>query len=269
MGGQRQTGQSMRRGVYVLPSMLTIANLFCGYGCLVYTFRGEYAVAAPFIGIAIVLDTLDGRIARMTGATTAFGVELDSLADIVSFGVAPSMLVCAWGLSPFGQLGWAVGFLYLTSATTRLARFNIQSATLDKRFFVGLPSPASAGLLASTVFMYPRELVTAAEAIPVLVLVLVPALMMITMMRFYSFKTINLGFQRSVGPLIVVAVIIAAIAANPQVTLVVMSYFYLLSGPIGAVVTRIRRRGGPSNQEMTGEQASETSGISMSGKPGR
>ena len=268
MSGQRQTGQSVRRGVFVLPSMLTIANLFCGYGCLVYTFRGEYVVAAPFIGIAIVLDTLDGRIARMTGATTAFGVELDSLADIVSFGVAPAMLVCAWGLSPFGQLGWAVGFLYLTSATTRLARFNIQSGTVDKRFFVGLPSPASAGLLASTVFMYPRELVTA-EATPVLALVLVPALMMITMMRFYSFKTINLGFQRSVGPLIVVAVIIAAIAANPQVTLVLMSYSYLLSGPVGAVVTRMRRRGGPSNQEMAGVQASDTSGISMSDKPGR
>src|SRR3954447_4472172 len=101
------------RGVYLLPSLLTMGNMFCGYACVFYAMRGEYETAAPFIGFAVVLDMLDGRIARMTGTTSAFGVEFDSLADVISFGVAPAILSFAWGLSPLGRLGWAVGFLFV------------------------------------------------------------------------------------------------------------------------------------------------------------
>src|SRR2546423_6905147 len=146
-----------QRGVYLLPSLLTLGNLFCGYACVVYAMRGEYETAAPFIGFAIVLDMLDGRIARMTGTTSEFGVEFDSLADIISFGVAPAILSFAWGLSSLGRLGWAAGFLFVAAAAMRLARFNIQSARPggDKRYFVGLPSPAGAAVPAATVFAYP------------------------------------------------------------------------------------------------------------------
>src|SRR6476661_7014149 len=119
----------LRRGVYLLPSLLTMGNMFCGYACVVYAMRGEYATAAPFIGFAVVLDMLDGRIARMTNTASAFGLELDSLADIISFGIAPVVLARAWGLSDLGNIGWAVGFVYLTAAAMRLARFNIQSTT--------------------------------------------------------------------------------------------------------------------------------------------
>ena len=116
-----------RRGVYILPTLFTLGNMFCGYACIVYAMRGEFETAAPFIGFAIVLDMLDGRIARMTGSASEFGVEFDSLADVISFGMAPAILSFSWGLQPLGRLGWAAGFLFLTAAAMRLARFNIQS----------------------------------------------------------------------------------------------------------------------------------------------
>src|SRR5438552_18379121 len=105
-----------RRGVYILPTLFTLGNMFCGYACIVYAMRGEFETAAPYIGFAIVLDVLDGRIARMTGTTSAFGVEFDSLADVISFGIAPAILSFSWGLQPLGRLGWAAGFLFVSAA---------------------------------------------------------------------------------------------------------------------------------------------------------
>ena len=145
-----------RRGVFLLPSLFTVANLFCGYACVVYSTRSDFDTAALLIGIAMVLDTLDGFFARLTNSSSAFGVELDSLADVVSFGLAPAILAFTWGLAPLERLGWAAGFLYVTAAAMRLARFNIQSksssaAAGDKRYFVGLPSTAAASVFAATV----------------------------------------------------------------------------------------------------------------------
>ena len=157
----RPTGRQRRfsRGVSLLPSLFTMANLFCGYACVVYAMRGEYETAAPFIGVAIVLDMLDGRIARLTGTSTDFGLQFDSLADVISFGIAPAILSFGWGLAPLGRLGWAAGFVFVTAAAMRLARFNIQSqGGGDKRYFAGMPSPAAAAIPASTVFFYPAGL---------------------------------------------------------------------------------------------------------------
>ena len=148
-----------RRGVYLLPSLFTVANLFCGYACVVYATRADFDTAALFIGVAMVLDTLDGLIARLTNSTSAFGVQLDSLADVVSFGMAPAILAFTWGLWPLKRLGWAAGFIYVTAAAMRLARFNIQTTTAaDKRHFVGLPSPAAGAVIASTVYLWPDGL---------------------------------------------------------------------------------------------------------------
>src|SRR5688572_31340466 len=123
-----------KRGVFLLPSLLTVGNLFCGYACVVYSTRGDFDTAALFIGVAMVLDSLDGFIARLTNSSTAFGVQLDSLADVVSFGLAPAILAFTWGLWPLKRLGWAAGFIFVTTAAMRLARFNIQtSAAGDKR----------------------------------------------------------------------------------------------------------------------------------------
>jgi CDP-diacylglycerol--serine O-phosphatidyltransferase len=238
-----QPRRRFRRGVALLPSLFTVANLFCGYACIVYAMRGEYETAAPFIGFAIVLDMLDGRIARLTGTASDFGVEFDSLADVISFGVAPAILSFAWGLSSLGRLGWATGFLFVTAAAMRLARFNIQSASGgDKRYFVGMPSPAAAAIPAATVFAYPAGLFEREQALLALPMVIVPALLMVSTIRFRSFKTINLQMRRPYTVLLLIAVGIMLIATHAQAVLVAMAYTYLASAFIGMAINRLRRR---------------------------
>jgi CDP-diacylglycerol---serine O-phosphatidyltransferase len=232
----------VRRGVFLLPSMFTLANMFCGYACVVYAMRGEYETAAPFVGFALVLDMLDGRIARLTGTASPFGVEFDSLADVISFGMAPAILTFAWGLAPLGRFGWAAGFLFVTAAAMRLARFNIQAAT-DKRYFVGMPTPAAAAVLAATVFAYPAGLHDYREALPVLALVVIPALLMVSTFRFRSFKDLDLQAPRSYTVLILLAAGLVAIVIHPRWVLAVLAYSYLLSAFAGLLASRLRRRG--------------------------
>jgi CDP-diacylglycerol--serine O-phosphatidyltransferase len=237
--------QRFRRGVFLVPSLFTVANLFCGYACVVYSTRGDFDRAALFIGIAMVLDTLDGFFARLTNSSTAFGVELDSLADVVSFGLAPAILAFTWGLWPLRRLGWAVGFLYVAAAAMRLARFNIQStatAVMDKRYFVGMPSPAAAAVIASTVYLFPEGIQDRRTALPALAMVLVPALLMVSTIRFRSVKAMDVGWHRSYVALFIGAVAIALVATNPRVALVVLSYTYLLSAFVGWGYGRLRRR---------------------------
>jgi CDP-diacylglycerol--serine O-phosphatidyltransferase len=232
-----------RRGIYLLPGLFTVANLFCGYACVVYAMRGDLATAAPFIGFAVVLDMLDGRIARLTNSTSAFGLEFDSLADVVSFGLAPAVLAFAWGLNELGRVGWAAGFLYVMAAAMRLARFNIQSAgPSDKRYFVGMPSPAAAGVPAATVYAFPYPLSGLPEAIAAVAIVLVPAALMVSTIRFRSFKTINFGWGPSYMRLMVVALLLAFIAADPRIALLILAYSYLLSAFIEMAVARLRAR---------------------------
>jgi CDP-diacylglycerol--serine O-phosphatidyltransferase len=233
-----------QRGVFLLPSLFTLGNMFCGYACIVLSMRGEFERAAPYIGIAIVLDMLDGRIARLTGTTSEFGLEFDSLADVISFGVAPAMLAFAWGLEPLGHLGWAAGFLYVTAGAMRLARFNIQSgAGGDKRYFVGMPSPAAAGVIAATVFAYPAGISWYGASIPALALVLVPGVLMVSTIRFRSFKTIDLRSRRPYTILMLIAAGIVLISTYPRPVLVAMAYTYLASGFVTLALARFRHRG--------------------------
>jgi CDP-diacylglycerol--serine O-phosphatidyltransferase len=231
----------LRRGVSLLPSLFTMGNMFCGYACIVYAMRGDFETAAPFIGIAVVLDMLDGRIARLTGTASDFGVELDSLADVISFGVAPAILSFAWGLQPLGRLGYAAGFLYVSAAALRLARFNIQSAAVtDKRYFVGMPSPPAAGIAASTVYVYPYGLHDYRAALPALAMVLIPAVLMVSTIRFRSFKTIDLKMRRPYTVLFLIALGIMAIATHPKIALIVIAYSYLASAFVGMAISRVR-----------------------------
>lgn len=241
-----QPPHRFRRGIYLLPSMFTVANLFCGYACVVYAMRGDFQTAAAFIGLAFILDMLDGRIARLTGTTSAFGLEFDSLADVVSFGLAPAALTFGWGLFQLGRLGWLAGFLFVTAAALRLARFNIQStASADKRYFVGMPSPAAAGVPAATVYAWPYQLADYPQALLAVAVMLVPALLMVSTIKFRSFKTINLGWRRSYLPLFVIAAALALVATEPRITLVVIAYGYLLSAFVEMLVVRLRRRSAP------------------------
>jgi len=226
-----------------LPSLFTMGNMFCGYACIVYSLRGDFETAAPFIGFAIVLDMLDGRIARLTGTASDFGVELDSLADVISFGIAPAIMSYAWGLAELGRLGMFSGFLFVSAAALRLARFNIQSASGgDKRYFVGMPSPAAASIPAATVYLFSDRITDYREALPVLAMVLVPALLMVSTIRFRSFKTIDLRMRRPYTVLLLIAAGIMAVATHPRFVLVGMAYAYLASAFIGLAVSRIRHR---------------------------
>jgi CDP-diacylglycerol---serine O-phosphatidyltransferase len=231
-----------RRGVSVLPSLFTLANLFCGYACVVYAMRGEFETAAPLIGIAVVLDMLDGRIARMTGTASEFGVQFDSMADIVSFGMAPAILAFGWGLSSLGRLGWTAAFLFVAAAALRLARFNVQTGSIDKRYFIGMPSPAAAGIVAATVYAYPAGFSELHFAAPLVLLVVVPAALMVSTIRFRSFKSLDTSTRHPFRLLILFALFIAALVTRPQEVLVLVSYTYLVSPLIGALLARLRRQ---------------------------
>jgi CDP-diacylglycerol--serine O-phosphatidyltransferase len=248
-----------RRGVYLLPSLLTMGNMFCGYACIVYAMHRDFETAAPFIGFAFIIDGLDGRIARMTGTTSAFGVEFDSLADIISFGIAPAILSFAWGLQSLGRLGWAAGFMFVACAAMRLARFNIQSASGgDKRYFVGMPSPAAAAIPAATVFAYPWGLDDYRAALPALAMVIVPAVLMVSTIRFRSFKTIDSQGRKPYTVLIFVAAGIMLIATHPRFTLVAMAYSYLASAFIGMAITRLKHRGERGPEKLAAPAPAES-----------
>ena len=241
--------QRFKRGVYLLPSMFTVANLFCGYGCVVYATQRDFDTAAVLIGIAMVLDTLDGFVARLTKTSSAFGVQLDSLADVVSFGLAPAILAYTWGLVPLKRLGWAAGFIYVTAAAMRLARFNIQTSTAtDKRYFVGMPSPAAAAVIAATVFLFPEGPQDRQTALAALVMVVVPALLMVSTIRFRSVKAIEVGWHRSYFGLFLLAVALALIASHPRVALLALAYTYTVFALIMWVLTRLRRRPGDGSE---------------------
>ncbi len=239
---QQRPRRPLRRGIYLLPSLLTVANMFCGWGCIVYSMRGEYAIAAPLVGFAMVLDMFDGRIARLAGATSEFGKQIDSLADVISFGVAPATLVFAWGLQPLGRLGWAAAFLYITATAMRLARYNIHGKGGDKRFFAGLPSPPAAGVLAASVFAYPVGLRSGRDALLALLVVLVPAALMVSRIKFRSITSMIPEGRRSSLNLFVIASVIAGVAVHPEGVLLGMAYIYLASGLVGVGVSRLRRR---------------------------
>jgi CDP-diacylglycerol--serine O-phosphatidyltransferase len=235
--------ERFRRGVYLLPSMMTVSNLLCGYASIVYSTRGDFDTAAVLIGIGMVVDTLDGFFARLTHSQSAFGAELDSLADIVTFGVAPAILAFTWGLWPLGRFGWAAGFIYVTAAAMRLARFNIQGmAATDRRYFAGLPSPAAASVTASTVFLYPWGVQDVRIAAVAVTMLLVPGFLMVSTIRFRSVKSIDVGWRRSPLAVLLGAVVIAAIAVHPRIALVVLSYAYVLAALIMFLYARLHRR---------------------------
>jgi CDP-diacylglycerol---serine O-phosphatidyltransferase len=184
-------------------------------------------------------------VARLTGGESEFGLQFDSLADVVSFGMAPAILSFQWGLSSLGRLGWAAGFMFLACAAMRLARFNIQSGG-DKRYFVGMPSPAAAAIPASTVYLYPDGLYDYRAALPALAMVLVPAVLMVSTIRFRSFKTLDSQNRRPYTVLIFIAAGIMLIATHPRIVLVAMAYSYLASAFIGMAISRFRHRGAPA-----------------------
>jgi len=244
----RKPRRGVRRGIYVLPALFTVGNIFCGYLSVDLALKGSFAPAAALIFIAGILDWFDGRVARMTGTTSAFGEQLDSLADVVSFGVAPSILVYRWGLISFERLGLAVSFLFLVCGACRLARFNVQAHVVDKKFFVGLPIPAAAGVLAGLIWIFaerPSENLQAGF-IP---LTIVLSFLMVSTFKYRSFKDVDLRSRRSAILVPILGLVFAAaLAWQPQWTFGALLVGYTLSAPLAKLASlrpssRARRAG--------------------------
>lgn len=220
-----------RKGIYILPNLFTLAALFGGFYAVVMAMNGRFDQAAVGVFCAMVLDSLDGRVARMTNTQSAFGEQMDSLSDMVSFGAAPALIAYEWALRGLGRWGWIAAFVYCACAALRLARFNVNTAVVDKRYFQGLPSPAAAALVAGFIWLMTEAEVRGAEvAWPMFVLALYAGLTMVTNVPFYSFKDVQM--KKSVPFIAVVAIAlgIAVINIHPPTVLFGLFVVYGLSG---------------------------------------
>jgi len=244
----------MRKGIYVLPNLITLSSMFAGFYSIVASLNSDYERAAWAILIASVFDVLDGWVARITHTATRFGIEMDSLADVISFGVAPGILVYTWTLSSFGKIGWLGSFFLVACAALRLARFNVQMGSTEKKHFTGLPTPASALVIATTVLAYEElirilehlKLVQLADAVSkdywVLALTFILAGLMVSNITYHSLKEANLKERRPFGILVAIAAFLAVVAYHPELVLFLVSISYVAVGILEALVKLFKRQ---------------------------
>jgi CDP-diacylglycerol--serine O-phosphatidyltransferase len=242
-GGEREKPSLRRQGIYLLPNSFTLAALFAGFFAIVQAMNHNYETAAMAIFVAMVLDGLDGRVARLTHSQSAFGAEFDSLSDMVSFGVAPALVVYEWQLRGLGKIGWMVAFIYCASAALRLARFNTMIGSVDKRWFIGLPSPAAAALVAGLVWIC---LDYGYDALPGLRwvaagLALFAGLSMVCNVRFWSFKELHLRRQVPFFVLLVLVLVILLVVASPPMVLFGFFVCYGISGYVMSLMRRCKK----------------------------
>lgn len=225
------------RGIYLLPNLMTTLALFAGFYAVIAGMNGDFMAGAIAVFVAMVFDGLDGRIARMTNSSSAFGAEYDSLADMVSFGLAPALLMYVWVLNEFGKLGWLVAFIFTAGAALRLARFNTQVGVADRRYFQGLPSPAAAALLAGLVWMVEsNQIETGLESWVALGITLAAGLLMVSNVRFSSFKEFNLKDKVPFVTLLLIVLVFVVITLKPSVILFGLAFLYALSGLLMTLV---------------------------------
>lgn len=258
------------RGIYLLPNLMTTAALFAGFYAVIAGMQGNFEQGAIAIFIAMVFDGLDGRIARMTNSSSAFGAEYDSLADMVSFGLAPALLVYQWALQDFGKLGWLAAFIYTAGAALRLARFNTQVGIADKRYFQGLPSPAAAALLAGLVWMVEGDQMYE-PFMPVLAmgLTIFAGLMMVSNVRFYSFKELNLKGKVSFLTLFLGVMVLVFISLKPAMILFSALFLYAFSGPIITLVTLRKTRELRRQQREQAETSNPSESVQVVSEPNK
>ncbi|HID48835.1 MAG TPA: CDP-diacylglycerol--serine O-phosphatidyltransferase [Chromatiales bacterium] len=232
-----------RRGIYLLPNLFTTAALFAGFYGIVAAINGRFELAAVAIFIAMLLDGIDGRVARLTNTQTDFGAEYDSLADMVSFGLAPALVMYQWILSDLGKLGWLAAFIYTAGAALRLARFNTQVSHADKRYFQGLASPSAAAIVSGMVWTgetYQWSGPTVAAA--AFLLTVLAGLLMVSNIRYHSFKGFNLKHKVPFVAILLTVLVIVLVSANPPVMLFGGFLVYTVSGPVLTLVFLRRRR---------------------------
>lgn len=220
-----------QRGIYLLPNLLTTAAFFAGFYSIVSSMTGHFESSAIAIFIAMIADTLDGRVARLTNTQSAFGAQYDSLSDMASFGLAPALLAYSWSLSSLGKIGWLVAFIYAAATTLRLARFNTQAS--DKHYFQGLPSPAAAATLVSAVWIGSSyEMNGAMLAIPLAILTILAGSLMVSTIRYSSFKSVDFKGRVPFFTIVLAVVILTGIALEPPEILFAVFFCYAASGPI-------------------------------------
>jgi CDP-diacylglycerol--serine O-phosphatidyltransferase len=234
-----------RRALATLPSLFTLGNMFCGFFAILVSIRGQYSLAAVLIGLSVVFDITDGAVARLVGAVTPFGLQFDSLADLVSFGLAPALLaftLFSQGQDEWDPLGWVVCFVWVACAAIRLARFNTTiDPTADKRYFIGMPSPGAAGVVLASVFAFGDQM-QGRDRLWVLLVVLVPALLMVTNIRFRSFRSlVSPKSGRPYGLLTAAVLLVVGFALFPVVTGILLAYGYLFAPVLIPIVSPLAR----------------------------
>jgi len=237
-----------KRGIYLLPSIITTFALFAGFYSIVASINGDFTLAAISIMVAMLWDALDGRVARLTNTQSAFGAEYDSLSDLVSFGVAPALLVYLWSLSDLGRIGWLAAFIYLACAALRLARFNTQVGVSEKRYFQGLSSPASAGVIASMIWLkfwnfeyLDFGVVSLSYYIGISITILC-GLLMVSNVRYFSFKEFDSTDKASFRFLLLTVLGLILLLYKPNVVLFSGFFIYMLSGPLITIFGVYKRR---------------------------
>ena len=235
------------RGIYLLPSILTTFGMFAGFYSIIASINGDFTLAAISIMVAMLWDALDGRVARLTNTQSDFGAQYDSLADLVSFGVAPALLVYEWSLSDLGRIGWLAAFIFLACAALRLARFNTQVGISDKRYFQGLPSPAAAGVIASMIWLrfwkfeyFDFGIVSLSYYVGVGITI-VCALLMVSNVRYYSFKELD-SKKASFRFLLAIVLSLIVLLSKPNIFLFTGFFVYMLSGPFITITGLNKKR---------------------------
>lgn len=251
---KKRTPIKMRKGVYILPNLFTTGNLFCGFWAIISVFQEKFFYAAIAILLASVFDVLDGKVARLSGATSKFGVQYDSLSDLISFGVAPALLAYSWALRPYERFGWLAAFLFVVCGALRLARFNVMSASGETKYFKGLPIPAAATMIALTILLYLRLIETGwIKDIVILVMIYVLAFLMVSNIRYSSFKELDLARRKPFSIFMFVVLSLIVIIMEPVLVLFGFVLLYIFSGPTTMILAwhkkRVLRKMEPIPQE--------------------
>lgn len=223
----------MRKGIYILPNSLTLCGMFCGFYAILASYKADFVIAAWAILIANIFDGLDGWVARLTNSTTKFGVELDSLSDLVAFGVAPAVLIYSWALQPFGRLGWGAAFIFVICGALRLARYNVQMGTKESKAFTGLPIPGAGTVMASLVLFYHEiwgEMTV--RSYMILVLPFLLAVLMVSTLKFHGLKEVDFRTRKPFWLLVVIGLAFVLIIMYPQIVLFTFAITYVLWGII-------------------------------------
>lgn len=258
---RKKKGRSKVKGIYLLPNLLTTFSLLSGFYAIISAFDRHFVYAAIAIFISALFDMLDGRVARLTHSTSKFGVEYDSLSDVIAFGVAPGILVYVWALRNFGNFGWLAAFLFVACGAVRLARFNVQVDTIQKNSFLGLPIPAAAAAIAGSVLLYSSSLsdgfiadiwlkyrgILKSVFMPFLIYAL--AFLMVSNIRYYSFKDMSYFKDKPFRSAVAAIILIVVVLTEPKIMLFVMTMGYVFSGPVYSLVLWLKK---PSREESSG-----------------